>query len=316
MEDFHYYLFRLQQLGGKDHEHNTVLILTDSENLPTPCPGIMRQKDIDTALRGELPLGKRFAHAVIPFSPRNGFSVRYRVGVLPQIIPTDPKQLINGHRIEILDKFPLNSIREISTVAKERGGVSFIINDRKEMARTVRGLFKSAAKDFKYVECFGQETNAYGPENMGDDLALSITLMDLPYCIPIYDTRRLDGVGLIASLFYPKSTEKKGDLRYHDIFALVLSNYADNIFKIDGGSKINKRSGIPGGLVEHLTKTIRTDAQKAKSEGKSNQSGSVPKTKAKKAKSAGGIVTRQLRGTPMSTYYASTSSSTDTTSTW
>jgi len=317
MEDFQYYLFKLDQLGGRGDKHNTVLILSDSENLPTPCPGIMRQKDIETALRGDFPAGRRFAHAVIPFSLRNGSHPRYKVGVASSIMPIDSKQLIDGHRIEVLDKFPLNSLKEISIMARERGGVSFIIKDRKEMSRTVSNLLKVSKKTFEYVECFKAEHNVSNAAGHGDNLALSVTLMDLPYCIPIYDSRRVDGVGLIFSLFYPQSTEKKGSLRYHDLCAVLLSNYADNIFKIDGGSVVNRRSGTPGGLAEHLISVIKHDAERAKNEEKQVASGPVGKPKAKKAKTAGEMVKQRLvsKSSGTATYFTS-GSTTSSTSTW
>lgn len=314
MEDFQHYILGLNWLGGREQKHDTVLILAGSDNLPIPCPGIMRQKDIDKALSGEISAGKKFAHAVIPFSPRDGYSLRHKTGVTPQIIRMDSRQLIEGHRIEVLDKFPLNSIRELATMAQERGGISFIISDRKEMTRTVNGLIGRAEKVFKYVECMKYETDAYSRELVGDDLVLSVTFMDLPYCIPIYDTRNMDGVGVMVSLFHPKATERSGSFHHHCIYATVLSNFAENLYKIDGGSKINKQSGFPGGLTEHFASVIKDDAKKAKLEAKSDDSGSAPKPKAKKAKTAKRFIEERIRKSSSATFAKYTSTS--TTSTW
>lgn len=314
MENFPHYMYNLFALGKADEdEYAPVLLLADSErNLPLPCPGIMRQKDINVAMSDDRPK-RRFAYMSIPFCPREGQQMRQRISVSPAILPMEPKNLIKEHRLEIVDKFPLESLPQIKEAARERGAVSFIVEKHSEMRKAVEKLDQEAAKVFKYVTCMKYNVGAGTRKLEEDRLSLALSFIELPYCIPIYNANRVDGVGVIVSLIYQPSSIAMGGLNFRDMYGLVFSNYEDNVFKIDGGSRVNKFSPIPGGLKEHFYSSIKEDLANISGKSKSKKAEPAPKEAKKKVK-VRASAKKVTYGTTLDQYiWSNTSSSSSTT---
>lgn len=274
MENAYEYLFRLYALEAKAGDCAPVLLLSGiGDNFPTPCPGIMRQKDIEMAMSGEIQDGRHFAHAIVPFCVRNKIKWRQRVTVTSHIMPMEPKFYLGGHRVEITDKLPTKDLPEIDKIVKERGAVSFIINDHKGMEGALKSFPAKASKLYPYLQLMHYRTGVNGRGSAGDNMSLLTTFVDLPYCMPIYDGRRVNGMGVYMFLFYPKSSKASNQFRFHDAYMCVLSHHAENILTIDGGSKVNNPQNIPGALTDHMISAVRADKKDAAMEAKKKSAG-------------------------------------------
>jgi hypothetical protein len=214
--------------------------------------------------------------------------------------------------VETVDKFPADALRELNKTVDERGGLSFIIKDLTAQRKAVQELIKYAQKSYRYVDCMKYKIDVNSRETTADDLILGITFVDLIHCIPVYDARKVSGMGVLVAMFYQEGTERRGKLMHRNIYSAVFSDHEENLYKIDGGSKINEKGTFPSSLTSHFVSNIESEIRYVQDREKKVASGAAKKsperTKAKR---------KYAKSTKMSYVstinYASTSS---TTSTW
>lgn len=66
------------------------------------------------------------------------------------------------------------------------------------------------------------------------DLRFIIHFLSIPNCIPILNRRKVDGMGMVFNIVSLKSTLKYRHMKTIFCMSVILSNYKENIFIIDG----------------------------------------------------------------------------------
>jgi len=150
------------------------------------------------------------------------------------ICPVDLRPLCGNHKVINVSEFDLGKFDRLTEFIRDVGGISLVIEypaGRKAIPKQMRKIEKL----FEYSSMFYY--NGWGSKHLlgEDDKFIGVmTFLDLPYCIPIFNMRRVHGLGLSFSGATLKASKSYGQL--HRIFRtdFIYSNYIDNAFVIDG----------------------------------------------------------------------------------
>lgn len=158
----------------------------------------------------------------------------------------DSRGLFTGHKIMDVEKFDFGKLERVRDYVKQVGALTFRMFNLKGMYDYLMRLGRWCGV-FKY-SCITQQPD-YGRKYpassrlSNDRLAMYITLMDLPLAIPIYKTKSVDGIAMTVGLYWPESSNEVSSLFISKELHLIVSNFEENIFCVDGVT-INSSSDI------------------------------------------------------------------------
>lgn len=150
------------------------------------------------------------------------------------ISPVKLKPLYKGHKILTVSSFDLGKFGRLLEFVKDVGGISLVI-EYDEGKREVSNSIQQLAMEFKYSSLF--LFNVWDDKFLwseDDKLVCVLTFLDLPYCVPLFNMHKVDGVGLSFSGATIEGSMAHGYLRRIFRADIIYSNYEDNIFFIDG----------------------------------------------------------------------------------
>jgi hypothetical protein len=194
-------------------------------------------------------------HAATLFTPSQrvaGCREEYAVPT-SLICPVGLKSLAKNHKVLTISEFDLGKMDRLSEYVRDVGGISFVIdfvNGFKAFPKQIRKIEKL----FEYAATFYY--NCWGSKYLeGDDdkYVGVVTFLDIPYCLPLFNMRRVHGLGLSFCGATTKASKNYGQL--HRVFRLdhIFSNYLDNIFVIDA-IDVNKISPLDSNVYKELVK--------------------------------------------------------------
>lgn len=168
------------------------------------------------------------------------------------IAAVDLKPLYKNHEVLEIAQFDISKFDRLMQFVRDVGGISLVIGNpegRQTITKSVaRFLGNWQLSSVFYYNGWGKQ-----PLDGEDDHYLCIlTLLDLPYCVPLFNMRKVDGVGLSFCGATRKASEYNGQL--HRIFRadIVCSNYPENIFYIDG-VEVNQKNPLGSDHYRQLT---------------------------------------------------------------
>jgi hypothetical protein len=150
------------------------------------------------------------------------------------LVRTSLPPLAETHRTLTVEKFDNSRLERLRQYVKEMGGITFIVKEEKNRKKLIRTL-KFFPRLFKYSSLF--HYSRYGNKYLSgddDELLGVISFFNLPYCVPLFNMKKVDGIGLSYCQAPRKISEKNNMLVRAFRVDMVLSNYLDNIFVIDG----------------------------------------------------------------------------------
>lgn len=169
------------------------------------------------------------------------------------LVETTLKPLVETHRTISVDAFDCAKFERLKDYVKAMGGVTFVVKE--EAARKdLVNVLKFFPKTFKYTSLFHYDK--YGTKYLvgeDDDLLGVISFFNLPYCIPLFNLKKVDGMGVSYCQAPRKASEKANRLIRSYRIDIVLSNYMDNVFVIDG-SDINPLNPVHGDIYNEVEK--------------------------------------------------------------
>lgn len=150
------------------------------------------------------------------------------------VAPVDLKPLCGNHKVVPIREFDFGKFPRLREFIRDVGGISLLIepeSGRRRMADVLSNITRS----FKLFGMF--YFNQWGSKHLEDEndrYVCILTFLDLPYCIPVFNSRKVDGIGLSLSGATINASIKYG--RLHRVFRtdFILSNYEDNAFVVDG----------------------------------------------------------------------------------
>jgi len=212
-------------LGCEEYEHG---ILTQNwEMLPLGVPIVYKSGDLDRRQEAT-----RVLSLITPSQNSAGVE---SVTVYNRVItPIDIKPLYKSHEVLTISEFDVGKFGRLTEFIRDVGGISLVIDHELGRKNVVKSL-QELEKVFKYTTTFYY--NAWGDKYLTDkdDRYLCVlTFLDLPYCVPLFNTHRVDGIGLSFSGVVQKRSISNGTLQRVFRVDIIYSNYVDNVLFIDG----------------------------------------------------------------------------------
>jgi hypothetical protein len=141
-------------------------------------------------------------------------------------------------RVLSVDGLEVEKCNKMNDYVHEIGAITFVIEKSEGRANTLKfmeHLFKKYRINLVY-----NHTVIHGDrevilvQDKNDRIATRVSIIDIQYTTPLYDTKKVDGVGIIVESFnISKALEDGTDFIYDQSYCL-LSNFDENIYCIDG----------------------------------------------------------------------------------
>lgn len=281
MKDLNKHFYNL--VDGERYVPVVIHCATAISDNQTPCPGFLRQKYFTEQSPKDSRPGRISSTSDVmlaPFPSRKGVKIRSKIifegyGDELVISQLDEKRIFDDHPIENVERFPLDKMATINERVKETGAYTFVVEKEKAILEAVKKIPKVSEEAFRVASLMKYEIDT--SKSAGSKLNLLVSFLDLPYCIPIYDSRYVDGMGMFVALYFPEISEEKQTLFIKHIYAVVLSHHKENVLTIDGGSEVNAYEPIPSGLTDLFLSTVKQKPEKEKSIASDSAGASGPK---------------------------------------
>ncbi len=260
------HIFNLTKLGKKE-EYLQAIMNTSSVNRSHPplgCPLIVSKKDFDNekakSIKGLFPF---------PFKLGQKTGSSYSVDKSHLIVKND-ECFTNNSKIKVIPEFKMDNFNTLLEHVKDNGSIIFNIsalekvdgalipNREKETATSVckflDALYNMGNK-YKYNSLFYTNYSEDFITSDVSDIYYTASFLDLYNCIPIFNYKKVDGVGIMFNMSLIRSTKTAGSLISKACIALVLSNHKDNIFITDG-VQVNEVRPISTGLIKVIKNIV------------------------------------------------------------
>jgi hypothetical protein len=235
--------YNLQYTGAYLHG----ILTQEWESWPCGTPIIYPDKDIR--------IERNTTRVATLITPSQGSSGSVRSDVYNYLIkPVGLRPLYNNHKVITTSRFDLNKFNRLREFVRDVGGISIIVEyseGKKSLAMDVRGL----CRKFNYGSMFYWNANAKHMLDGPDDKHICIvSIFDLPYCIPIFNVRKVDGIGLSVVGTTVATCLKNRRLVPAFATDLICSNYKDNVFVVDGARINTANRNIKDSLFEEMNR--------------------------------------------------------------
>ena len=150
------------------------------------------------------------------------------------VSPIGLKPLYGNHKILTVSNFDVDKFGRLLEFVRDVGGLSLIVEyeeGRRQLSESIRQLERL----FKYCAPFSY--NVWSDKQLwskDDKFICALTFLDLPYCVPLFNMRKVDGIGLSFCGATVEASLKHGFLSRTFRADLIYSNYEDNVFFVDG----------------------------------------------------------------------------------
>jgi hypothetical protein len=241
-------------------EINHAILISEYEAWPLGTPILIGQIPKENEL---LKSDSRMPGRIL-ISP-NGDCDGYGYNVNPYIDlirPINLKPLVPRHKVLTVTQFLTSKLPRLIEYVHDMGSISFCITSKYALTHLVVDYLKDFAKHFKYntvTSCRWPGDKKYLASEK--DIVFGVlTFIDIVYCIPIFDTKKVDGVGMNFSLVTKEASEKYGSLHRLATIDMILSNYSNNVFVVDG-SLINNNRPLDDNTINVLYNAINTKVE-------------------------------------------------------
>lgn len=172
---------------------------------------------------------------VFPFPQRERFWPRDRAVLSRRYIRrVDRPNPFDNYKTRTMRLFVHESVDILIAAAKTYGVVSFFLTPKAGIG-FLDHIYWLLNK-FKYHTAYSQNTRSLSDSlcTEKDTILPVVTVFDIPLCIPVLNKKRCDGIGLNYEIILPKSTEYEKSPATLGCLTILLSNFRDNLFYLDG----------------------------------------------------------------------------------
>lgn len=240
-------------------DNNTVLRLGDKRIFPRGRPGL----DMVHAILKEETEMLKFATPVVMerLGPEEGvvhaFSLLNNLQediITPAtnlaVVPLKP--LVRTHRTVRIERFEPKKTLKLLEYVKANNGITFFIVEKTPRLQMFSAI-AAMRPFFKYNLVIGWKEFEASLRSTKDIVLGVVSIFDIKYCLPIFNGKRIDGLGVSYCQATLENSVRGHQLARTFRFDFVLSNLKDNIFVADG-TTINGPNPLNGSYVEHFTK--------------------------------------------------------------
>jgi len=219
-------------------------ILTHDEG-PWPCgvPIVYPDVDLEKHKRNIIRVGTLITPSQISAGGKTSMQTHAST-----IKPVSLRPLYGNHKVMEINRFDINKFDRLTEFIHDVGAISFVI-EYKEERKLLSGDLQKLQNKFKYNSLFFWSSWYRGDsylEGEDDKYVAVLTFLDIPYCVPLFNMRKVDGIGLSLSGATVRESERRGALKNLFKADFIYSNYEENVFTVDGvsinGSNLHGRS--------------------------------------------------------------------------
>jgi hypothetical protein len=244
---------------GKEYKVRHGVLRAEWENVPLGTPIIFDENEFSRNNQG--------INALILISPRKD-NVSGGTVLATQrcnVVPIDLEPITKNHKVFNVEAFEIGKMKRLLQYVQEFGSISFCIANERGQMLLPKQILKFV-KSFRYnsVHHFNSflSRSKYGGTKFfsgEDDAKLSvISIFNILYCIPIFNTKYVDGIGLSYNVITKNASLEYGQLHRLAQLDILLSNYEENIFVIDG-SYLGKPWTWSDGLLRELHDVLKSE---------------------------------------------------------
>lgn len=177
------------------------------------------------------------------------------------LIVLDRAPFTEHHKIKMVKKFDWSKVDAIQDYVDEFGSLTIhIANYSVNLGAELVGIamleffnkFKSSLlSKYRYnsIEHFTCD-HEYRSKS-GTNLAHYITFLSLPNCIPIFNRKKVHGMGMIYNAIKYRESLKNGVLTCAAKLAIILTHHLDNKYVIDG-IRVSDLNPVSKDVIKHL----------------------------------------------------------------
>lgn len=160
------------------------------------------------------------------------------------VVVTDDEPFINTHKIKMVSRFDWSKVESIQKYVENNGSLTLHISNYSAdcggeiMGIVMQEFFGEMTENLfnKYkhnsVELFSCDDSYRAATPV--DLAHYITFLSLPNCIPIFNRKKVHGMGMIYRAVKSQHSLHTGAMGFAAQLAIILTNYPDNKYVVDG----------------------------------------------------------------------------------
>jgi hypothetical protein len=208
----------------------------------------------------------KITRVVFPFPFRSG----YEPGRSPSMDKShltviSGECFLNNSKIKVIPRFEINKLDSLLEYVKDNGAMTFNITSQESTKKTAKNVCKFLDKLYKMCDMYKYNSVFYCDYPTGSricnmkDTLYTARFLDLHNCVPIFNHKRVDGVGVIFNMSSISSTKATGSLATNICITLVLSNYKDNIFTTDG-IQVNEIKPLRSSVINKVKNIVMAGA--------------------------------------------------------
>jgi hypothetical protein len=177
-------------------------------------------------------LKRKTMHVFLPFTNKAiDYKTSLKISLPEDILSVRDDCWVDKHKFLEIDKFDAGKFESIKNTVENKHNISFIIRGIENLTTSTNEL-KLLMSKFKYCMKYLYLSNTHF--NMNNLPTLFLSFLNLKDCIPIINTRKVDGLCLSIILFDENLSNEESGLFYFIKFNIILSNYKDNVLIVDG----------------------------------------------------------------------------------
>jgi len=183
--------------------------------------------------------------------PINGRNQRDHFGAMDFSWFATDNDFVSSHKFVDVPGFDFKKTDRLLNYVQANNSISLVIDNMKAAAGFFGAFRKKMSNEFPVYRHVQHSMPERGPSTKDDRLVLVLTFMNMPLCIPIYNTRKVNGMGLNAALLWEKSTESSKRVRMEEEFWILMSHEAANVLSIDG-ARFSSNQMTSGAVLDHI----------------------------------------------------------------
>ena len=219
-------------------------------------PGVTLKSSLLDARRNQL------IRVSFPFPTKKGIAPKTFIDINHKnVYPLPPKNLINNHKIKVVDEFKKSRLYDIGEYVTTNAALTFTFPNLKTAYMFWENI-PHLCHMYKYTAFFYHLGGGKRRKSPKEEFIPFVSFIDLPYCVPIFNHRKINGMGVCCGFMYKKEHNNNGKITYTtttvDTLYFILSNHKTNVFYIDG-VKLNTPEKIGKDILNYMQHFIETE---------------------------------------------------------
>ena len=233
-------MFGLEKLPGKGPYLSAITAAGDPNkvNVALGMPCIISKAAWESKRSSEIRL-------LFTFPKDKGHSINEIYATKKQnVIAVDDQPFTNNHKIKMVPRFDWSKVEAIQQYVEANGSLTIHISNYSadcggEIMGIVMGKFFDGIADnllnkYKYNSVEHHVCDDSYKALASTDLAYYVTFISLPNCIPIFNRKKVHGMGMIYRAVKYRHSISSRMMSCPAQLAVILTDYPDNKYIIDG----------------------------------------------------------------------------------